>query len=72
MLLDADDTPYVADFGLAKWAGAEDGLTKSGAVVGTPSYMAPEQARGEKALSPAADVYALDMLVTQCEQAMGW
>jgi serine/threonine-protein kinase len=63
VLLDADGTPYVADFGLARWASAEDGLVKSGAIAGTPSYMPPEQARGEKALSPAADVYALGAIL---------
>jgi eukaryotic-like serine/threonine-protein kinase len=62
VLIDADGTPYVADFGLAKLAGAEDGQTKSGAIVGTPSYMPPEQARGEK-VSPATDVYALGAIL---------
>src|SRR5262249_25341052 len=62
VLLAADDTPRVTDFGLAKVFGAEGeaSQTQSGAVVGTPSYMAPEQAGGQrKAVGPAADVYAL-------------
>jgi WD40 repeat protein len=59
ILLDADGTPYVTDFGLAKRVDADDGSTRTGAVVGTPSYMAPEQARGEKGLTTSADVYSL-------------
>jgi serine/threonine-protein kinase len=60
VLLAADGTPKVTDFGLAKRPAAGDGLTATYAVVGTPSYMAPEQARGDsKSVGPAADVYAL-------------
>ena len=60
VLLSADGVPKVTDFGLAKRAGSGSDLTQSGAVMGTPSYMAPEQAAGRgKEVGPAADVYAL-------------
>src|SRR5262249_33257128 len=59
VLFTADGTPKVTDFGLAKQLGGA-GQTASGAIVGTPSYMAPEQAGGRaKEVGPAADVYAL-------------
>jgi hypothetical protein len=64
VLLTADGTPKVSDFGLARRLGGEAGLTHSGAAVGTPSYMAPEQARGQAAaVGPAADVYALGAIL---------
>jgi WD40 repeat protein len=59
ILLDKEGQPHVTDFGLAKKVEGGSDVTRSGAVVGTPSYMAPEQARGEKGLSTAADVYSL-------------
>jgi serine/threonine protein kinase/thiol-disulfide isomerase/thioredoxin len=52
--------PKITDFGLAKSTAGGSGLTASGAVMGTPSYMAPEQARGDgKEITPRTDVYAL-------------
>jgi len=65
ILLDQQDQPYVTDFGLAKYVAIQEGsassesLTVTGAIVGTPSYMAPEQATGQKKLTVAVDVYAL-------------
>jgi WD40 repeat protein len=59
VLLLADGTPRVTDFGLAKKLDDAAGQTASGAIMGTPSYMAPEQAEGKKDIGPAADVYAL-------------
>src|SRR5262249_53922828 len=56
--------PKVTDFGLAKKLDVPAGLTASGAIVGTPSYMAPEQAGGKgKQAGPAADVYALGAIL---------
>jgi hypothetical protein len=63
VLLDDDGTPYVTDFGLAKRTGTDSGLTHSGAIIGTPSYMSPEQARSEKGLTVAVDVYALGAIL---------
>jgi hypothetical protein len=60
VLLDGAGQPHVADFGLAKRIAGDSPLTQSGAVLGTPSYMAPEQASGKKGVvSTAADVYSL-------------
>jgi WD40 repeat protein/tRNA A-37 threonylcarbamoyl transferase component Bud32 len=65
-ILLADCTPHITDFGLAKRveaAGGAAGPTQTGAIVGTPSYMAPEQAAGGKNLSTAADVYSLGAIL---------
>jgi formylglycine-generating enzyme required for sulfatase activity len=63
VLLTADGTPKVTDFGLVKRLDVA-GQTQSGAVVGTPSYMAPEQAGGVgRQVGPAADVYALGAIL---------
>jgi hypothetical protein len=58
VLFDERGTPYLADFGVATIRDATGGLTATGAVVGTPEFMAPEQARGDDA-GPAADVFSL-------------
>jgi WD40 repeat protein len=63
VLLAEDGTPKITDFGLAKKLD-EAGRTATGAVLGTPSYMAPEQAGGDgKRIGPAADVYALGAIL---------
>jgi serine/threonine-protein kinase len=60
VLLAEDGTPKVTDFGLAKRFDDDSGRTATGQVLGTPSYMAPEQAGGESnKVGPATDVYAL-------------
>jgi eukaryotic-like serine/threonine-protein kinase len=58
VLLAPDGTAKIVDFGLARRLEGGESLTSSGAILGTPGYMAPEQVRGETA-GPAADVYAL-------------
>jgi hypothetical protein len=58
ILLDQQGVPHVTDFGLARRLQGNDELTSSGSILGTPSYMAPEQAAG-RAAGPAADVYSL-------------
>ena len=55
--------PMVTDFGLAKVVDRTDSLTRTGAVVGTPSYMAPEQATSRKDITAAADVYSLGAIL---------
>jgi serine/threonine-protein kinase len=64
ILLETDGRPYVTDFGLAKRASEDSSLSVSGAILGTPSYMAPEQASGSRrGLSPATDVYGLGAIL---------
>ncbi len=65
VLFTADGVPKVTDFGLAKQA--DSSLTSTGAVLGTASYMAPEQAEGRgQEVGPAADVYALGAILYEC------
>jgi WD40 repeat protein/serine/threonine protein kinase len=64
VLLDRADMPHVTDFGLAKRIERGSELTATGAVLGTPSYMPPEQASANRgALSPASDVYSLGAIL---------
>jgi WD40 repeat protein len=63
ILLDVEGQPHVTDFGLAKRVESASDMTRTGAIVGTPSYMAPEQAQGSKQLTTAADVYSLGAIL---------
>ncbi|HEV3165866.1 MAG TPA: serine/threonine-protein kinase [Isosphaeraceae bacterium] len=66
VLIDQEGRPFVTDFGLAKRIDADSGLTHTGMIVGTPSYMPPEQAAGSRGLiSPASDVYSLGAILYQ-------
>ncbi len=66
ILFDVDGTPKVTDFGLARRNDSISGLTQTGAILGTPSYMPPEQAKGSEAIGPAADIYALGAILYEC------
>jgi WD40 repeat protein len=64
VLLFADGTPKLSDFGLAKLLVGGSSLTQTGAIVGTPSYMSPEQASGtSRDVGPTVDVYALGTIL---------
>ena len=63
ILIDADGQPHVTDFGLAKQLGDDSGVTQTGAAMGTPGYMAPEQAKGERDITTAVDVFSLGAIL---------
>ncbi len=64
ILLDERSQPYVTDFGLAKIFDTDGGQTRTGAIVGTPSYMSPEQAAGRNHfISPRSDIYSLGAML---------
>jgi hypothetical protein len=64
VLLNRDGLPKITDFGLAKRLEDDSSQTKSGTLMGTPSYMSPEQARGQThAIGPLSDVYALGAIL---------
>lgn len=66
ILIDNDGTPYVTDFGLAKFFATDSDLTESGMIAGTPSYMAPEQAAArQEDVGPLSDVYSLGAILYQ-------
>lgn len=63
ILVDAKGEPHVTDFGLARRIGHEPRLTVTDAIIGTPHYMAPEQAAGQPVLTTAVDVYAIGAIL---------
>jgi eukaryotic-like serine/threonine-protein kinase len=64
VLLTADGAPKIADFGLAKRLEADQGQTGTGAILGTPNYMAPEQAQGLiRDIGPPCDIYSLGAIL---------
>ncbi len=64
ILIAADGSPKITDFGLAKSLAAESGLTRTDSIMGSPSYMSPEQAEGKtKEVGPLADVYSLGAIL---------
>jgi len=64
ILFDAKGVPYISDFGIAKITEAQAGGAMTGsAIIGTPAYMAPEQATGELSIDGRADIYALGIIL---------
>ncbi len=60
------DQVTLFDFGIAQRGRGEQSVTRTGLVIGTPEYMAPEQARGERTITPASDVFALACIMYAC------
>jgi serine/threonine-protein kinase len=66
ILIDGGGEPHVSDFGLAKRVAADDSVTHTGAILGTPCYMSPEQAAGSRGdVGPATDVWSLGAILYQ-------
>lgn len=65
VLFDQYGESYLADFGIAHVTSSEQNLTESGSIVGTPTYMSPEQVYGDKTLDGRSDIYALGVILFQ-------
>lgn len=63
MLIDERDLPYISDFGLARIAQVGDSTISHDLMLGTPWYISPEQAKGERDLTPATDVYSFGIIL---------
>jgi eukaryotic-like serine/threonine-protein kinase len=63
VLVDAQDHPKITDFGLAKLVEIDSGQTRTGTIIGTPSYMSPEQATARKDLGASTDIYSLGAIL---------
>jgi len=63
ILFDSMESPYLADFGIAKLTETTSALTGTSGIIGTPAYMSPEQVHGEKDLDGRADIYALGVVL---------
>lgn len=67
VLITSEGVPKITDFGLAKRMESDSGQTRSGTLMGTPNYMAPEQAKGDtRKIGPAADIYAIGVILYEC------
>jgi serine/threonine-protein kinase len=63
VMLDKDETPYLTDFGLARIVTSGESTMSQDVLIGTPNYISPEQARGDKTIGPATDIYSLGIML---------
>jgi len=66
IIVDSQLRPRITDFGLARELDDQERLTRTGALLGTPYYMSPEQASGSKEVGPASDIYSLGVVLFEC------
>lgn len=63
VMIDKEDTPYLADFGLARMATRGESTMSQDVLIGTPNYISPEQAQGAQDLGPGTDIYSLGIML---------